>query len=118
VTLWIPATDGFIAADVVRWKETVFKPRRARKGKAVRQGERLVTAEVIRDGREDGWSRLLVRACETASLRTGTRSLPVLTKNEEIKRARKTILIGQPERLLWSDESARAVVASGFIGMP
>lgn len=113
---WIPIGDDFIVADVIRWKEGVFKNRRRKKAKPMRLGERLVIAEVLRD--EAGWVYLLVRGCEVVSANMGwnLRDVPLLAKNTETKRKRKTIARGKPERLLWSDESARAVVASKFLG--
>jgi hypothetical protein len=98
----------------VRWKETAYNPRRTRRGRALRLGERLVTAEVLQGPDSKGWVRLLVRQCETLVEFT-TRKLPVYLNGAEIKRARKTIMRGKPERLLWSDESARAVVSSKFL---
>jgi hypothetical protein len=107
---WIPIGGDFIAADVIRWKEGVFKNRRNKKAKPIRTGERLVTAEVLRD--EAGWVYLLVRACEVTSAAFGwdIRDVRSLSKNTEIKRKRVTIARGKAERLLWSDESARVVV--------
>lgn len=104
---WTRCGDGFIEADVIRWKEAVWDSPRKRKGAALRIGERLVTAEVVAD--EGEWVRLLVREClETA--RFSVRKPVVLFKaGTVIRRARKTIIkYGEPERLLWSDESARA----------
>ena len=113
VAEWVPITfeGGLIAADVVRWKENVYHPRRKRRGRAVRLGERLLTAEVLKEPDSKGWVRLLVRQCESLVEYT-TRKLPAYLNGAEIKRAQKTIMRGNPERLLWSDESARAVVAS------
>ena len=113
---WIPIGGDFIEADVIRWKEGVFKNRYRKKRKPTRSGERLVTAEVLRD--EAGWVLLLVRACEVLSATVGwdIRDVPSLSKNTEIKRKRTTIVRGKAERLLWSDESARAIVASKFLG--
>lgn len=105
---WIPIGGDFIVADVIRWKEGVFKNRRSKKGRSVRIGERLVIAEVLRD--EAGWVYLLVRGCEVVSVGWNIREVPLLTKNTEIKRKRTTIARGNTERLPWSDESARAVV--------
>ena len=113
---WIGCGDGFIAADVVRWTEGVWE-RRTWRGKARKLGERRVTAEVLREADENGWVRLLVRGCETVSEKPMRRPKTLLLqKGTEIKRGRKTILRGTPERLTWSDESARSIVASKFIG--
>ncbi len=116
---WVPIQDGaFIAADVIQWKEGVYKPRRSRKAKAVRLGDRMVTAEVLKEPDANGWVQLLVRGCEVVSAKIGRNpwDVPLLPKGTEIKRAKKTIMRSKPERLLWSDESARAVLASKFLG--
>ena len=42
--------------------------------------------------------------------------MKVLKKGSQIKRKRKTIMRGRPERLAWSDESVRAVLAIRFLG--
>lgn len=102
-------------ADVIRWNEGVFRARR-RKGKALKLGERMVVAEVLREA--EGWVHVLVRHCELVSVQTGTlpRQVPLLQKSTETKRKRKTIERGKAERLLWSDESARSLLASKFLG--
>jgi hypothetical protein len=114
---WVPVGDGFIEADVIRWKEPVFKKRR--RGKPQLLGERQVTAEVLRDDGGTGWVDLLVRYSEAVSAHIGRNLSDVLlpAKDAVAKRRRGTILRGDPERLAWSDESARAsVVASRFPG--
>jgi len=113
---WVPIQDGaFIAADVIRWKEGVYRPRRSRKAKPFRLGDWLVTAEVFQEPDANGWARLLVRKCKILSELSIRKPSPIIA-NTEIKRAQKTIMRGKPERLLWSDESARALVASKFLG--
>lgn len=103
---WIEAKD-FIAADVIRWKEGVFDDRR--RGKPLRIGERQVAAEVLQRG-EDGWVRLLVRACTITKNEAAGKAVQSLKAGEQIRRASKTLLRGKVERLLWDDESARAAV--------
>jgi hypothetical protein len=40
---WIPCGNGFIEADVIRWKESVWeKPSRSPTARAVNAGERIV----------------------------------------------------------------------------
>jgi hypothetical protein len=113
---WVPVGNDFIAADVIRWREGVFKSRRSKKGRAIKLGNRLMIAEVLRD--EAGWTYLLVRRCEVISATIGRNpcDVPVLPKGTETKRKRATIARGKAERLLWSDESARALLASRFLG--
>ena len=76
-------------------------------------GERMVVAEVIRDA--DGWVELLVRECAIVSEKPGWLLKP-LPKNVQARRRRTTIERGNPERLLWSDESVRAGLNSTFLG--
>ena len=103
---WVDAKD-FIAADVIRWKEGVFDNRR--RGKALRIGERQIAAEVLHRG-EDGWVRLLVRACTITKDEVAGKAVQSLKVGEHIRRASETLLRGKVERLLWDDESARAAV--------
>lgn len=103
---WVEAKD-FIGADVIRWTEGVFHNRR--RGKALRIGERQVAAEVLQRG-EDGWVRLLVRACTITKDEAAGKAIQPFKSGEQIRRASKTLLRGKVERLLWDDESARAAV--------
>jgi hypothetical protein len=57
-------------------------------------------------------ARARLRGVERETESQGT----LLPKGENIRRKRRTIERGKPERLLWSDESARAIVASKFLG--
>ena len=109
---WVPCGRGFIEADVIRWNEGVWQKPRRRRGRAVNVGDRVVIAEVIRD--DGGWVGLLVRGCTIASEKPGRKVLP-LAKNMDVRRKRHTIEKGKPERLLWSDESARALLVSKFL---
>jgi hypothetical protein len=114
VAEWIPCGSGFMEADVIRWKEVAWEKRgRRRSGRAVNAGERMVIAEVISD--QDGGVELLVRACTIVSEKPGWLLKPLL-KNLAVRRRRRTIERGNPERLLWSDESARALLSSRFLG--
>lgn len=115
---WIPCGDGFIEADVIRWKEGIWDRRGPRSARAMKIGDRLVIAEVLGEADEEGWVWLLVRGCEVISDKQSIRrTKPLgLEKDKEIKRQRKTLARGKPERLLWSDENARDVTASRFLG--
>jgi hypothetical protein len=111
---WIPCGSGFIEADVIRWKEDVWRRPKRKQGHAVNLGDRMVTAEVIRD--EEGWVDLLIRAHTISHEKPGRKIEEVLAKGTEIRRRRSTIEGGKPERLIWSDESARTIIASSFLG--
>jgi hypothetical protein len=104
---WIPCTDGFIEADIIRWQEAIWERRASRNNKGAKIGSRMVTAEVLRDDTKHDWVRLLVRGC--VLLERFTQKDTVQPKNgDEITRKRATILRGKPERLLWSDEDNRS----------
>ena len=114
MTSWIPCGGAFIEADVIRWKEAAWEHRRRRRGKAVNAGERMVIGEVIRD-RSDGWVELLIRDSTVLSEKKGWLLKP-LPKDIQARRRRRTIERGNPERLPWSDETARAALNSKFLG--
>jgi len=108
---WVSAADGFIEADVIRWTEGIYEKRRGKKGKSRRLGERLVAAEVI-EATVDGWLKLLVRAAAVIKDDYAGGQMPPLQIGVTIRRARKTVERGKPERLLWSDESAREIIVA------
>ena len=111
---WVPIQDDkLIAADVIRWKEGIYSPSKTRKAKAARLGDRLVTAEVLKEPDAEGWMHLLVLKCDTLT-EFSVRKPPAISSQTKIKRASKTIMRGNPVRLLWSDESARAAVITRF----
>lgn len=101
--VWVKAED-LIAADVVRWTEGIFG--RRRKGKALCIGERQIVAEVL-ERTDDAWVRLLVLSAVVTEAEFAGKTIPPLLPKEVIRRGGKTILRGKPERLPWSDESAR-----------
>ena len=92
MAVWLPAGDGFIAADVIRWKEPVFMNRRRRR--PARLGERLVIAEVLGESDRHGWVHLLVRSSEVVSARIGWNVSDVLlpATGKETKRKLWTIV--------------------------
>lgn len=64
MTGWIPLTNEFIAADVIRWDEAVYAKCGRRSRCPVKIGTRRVTAEVLKEPDTGGWVALLVRRCE------------------------------------------------------
>jgi hypothetical protein len=99
---WTPCPSP-IVADVIRWKETIWKASKRKSGKPVSIGEQMVTAEVNSLG---DYLQLHVRAVETLALDEGAKT-PGMTVAESIRRKKTTIMRGGCERLLWRDESAR-----------
>ncbi len=109
MTEWIPCGDDFIEADVIRWQEAVWERRGPKGARPIKIGERIVTAEVQHEDREGGWVFLLVRGCEVISQKP-KRIVELLKPGESIRRKRSTLARNRPQRLRWSDESARAVL--------
>lgn len=107
MTEWIPCGDGFIEADVIRWKEAIWERKGPGKGRALKIGDREVIAEVLGDADGEGYVWLLVRYCKADVQKAGGKS-ETLKEEDKIKRKRTTVVRGKPERMLWSDETARA----------
>jgi len=74
-----------------------------------------VTAHIVRIA-AGGWIVLHVVESHVTEETPGRRVSEVLKKGQEIRRKRQSLLRGRPERLPWSDESARAVLASKCLG--
>ncbi len=98
-----------MAAHVIRWMEGNYD--RRKRDKALRIGERLVTAGVIVCGK-DGWVKLLVRACTITKDDFAGKPLNPFKPGEAVRRGGKTNLRGKPQRLLWDDETARPACRS------
>lgn len=101
-------------ADVIRWTEGIYQKRRSKKAKSPRIGERQVTAEVLEET-DDGWLKLLVLGSVITKDDYAGSRIPPLNTGEHLKRARKAVLRGKPERLLWTDETARASVLRAYV---
>lgn len=110
---WVSCSSGFIQADVIRWREGIWRKPRKKRGRSTHVGDRVVIAEVIRDDGE--WVDLLVRDCAVVIDRLGN-GTALLPKSTEIRRKRHTVVKGKPERLLWSDETVRALLVSRRLG--
>lgn len=100
-----------IHADVIRWIEPIFHYPKSKKSKPTKIGSRSMITEVLKiDG---DWAHLLVKDCTMKSIDT-MRNIEVIKPDTEIKRKMNTLLRNNPERLLWSDETARTEVLKGI----
>ena len=125
MTEWYELRGGFIEGDIVKWREAVYE-RRGPKGKKwvstfggqriVRVGLRLISAEVIQGPDEEGWVYLLVRQYDNLGMVNPAKLTNPPSIGSGIKRKYKTIMNGDPHRLLWSDENVRSMLASQFLG--
>jgi hypothetical protein len=112
---WISCSDGFIEADVVRWTEAVWKRGRRKGSRAMKVGERLIIGQVERTDASD-WVFLQVLESRVTKETQGRSVTEVLKKGQDIRRKRRSIERGEPERLRWSDETARGALVSRFLG--
>ena len=110
---WVPATDDFIAADVIRWIEPVWSDKKRGRGKNAKHvmlakqqiiGQieeidsdyvsiKVISAEIIVEGEKKTYRPLLPR--EIGSI---------------VRKKPATLVKNGIERRLWSDESARKAV--------
>lgn len=118
---WLACGAEFIVADVIRWREPVWKPQpRTSKKKPVIIGQRCLTGQILRIDR-NGWVHIKVAACTIEPSPHWPHPVPPpLKPGEVIRRQRGKIGQGKPgsgkpgackiDRLPWSDETARAAV--------
>ena len=105
--VWLPYPGLLIKGDVVRWTEPVWRHSSPVNGKFYPpQGMRRVTAEVLAPLSD---KRFLISVIDERILvnRNG-QPLEPYPKGVPIFKNRRTIVRGQPERLIWRDEAARA----------
>ena len=108
MAIWLACAEGFIVADVIRWREGIWERRGPRgSARSMKIGDREVIAEVIDGPDDDGFVTLLVRDCVvlTPHLKAGA-----IGREDQIRRKAATIMRGAPARLPWQDETARGVV--------
>jgi len=101
---------------VLRWKQAIWSdegPKRSKKKKVARLGERRVTAAVLTVDSK-GFVRLSVMKDEILENKYEM-PLKALKKDQVVVKKRATIAKGKPERLKWSDESARSISVSRFL---
>lgn len=103
-----------LPSDVLHWAERAWTEiGRGKRKRALLAGARDVRAEVMH--MHGNMVTLKVQhSAPGKKVLAGPIELP--KKGEIIRRKIETILKGEGHRLLWSDESARAIVASRFLG--
>ena len=111
---WIFCEGDFMKADIIRWEEPIWEKRGGRDARWVRIGNRLVTAQVLREDPDTGFVTLLVREDRILEDKTPRKTLRPMEKDKEIPRKRESLRKGRPERMLWSEEEARAAVSDGL----
>jgi hypothetical protein len=102
---WEKADTAFIESDVVAWTESIWPPHSPRRRKKSRPwGKQKVTAQVTAiDG---DYLTLAVLKAEILENTIGSKLKPHKV-GSLIKKKHSTLLRGEPERLLWSEEGVR-----------
>ncbi len=108
---WQPARGDVVTGDMIRFTESVWggsyrKPRHL--------GSRTIEAEVVSDNYEKiGYGIGADKQQHTFSLRViSSTGLLEVDAGKTIRRKGRNIYRGEPERLLWSDESKRQLAAA------
>jgi hypothetical protein len=104
--VWLPYPGLLIKGDVVRWTEPVWHLSPFKRKSYPAQGMRRVTAEVLAPLSD---KRFLIAVIdENILVNRNGQPLQPYPKGVPIFKNRRTIVRGQPERLIWRDETARA----------
>ncbi|HWR53952.1 MAG TPA: hypothetical protein VN428_22765 [Bryobacteraceae bacterium] len=111
---WIPCGEDFDIGHVVRWKEGAWynSPRRRKRGKGLKIGDRHVTAQVLAYDPK-GFILLDVLKCEATQGRLGIEVEP-FKKHEILRRQRGTIARGGAERMVPKADAPKRLPSSKF----
>lgn len=100
----------FVESDVVEWTEAIWPPNHSRRRKKSRPwGKQKVTAQITAvDG---DFVKLTILKSEITENIIGSELKPHKV-GTTITKKRQTLLRGEPERLLWSEEDVRKTLLS------
>ncbi|TVQ85284.1 MAG: hypothetical protein EA357_00780 [Micavibrio sp.] len=113
MTEWIPATEDFIEADVIRWTEPVWSDKKRGRGKNAKYvmlAKQSVVGQI--KGKEGDYVLIEVISAEIApegenNENKSYQTLRPYAPGSVIRKKPSTLVKNAIERLLWSDESAR-----------
>ncbi|MFN3701799.1 MAG: hypothetical protein ACK4VI_09825 [Alphaproteobacteria bacterium] len=107
---WEKSTKEFVVSDVIEWTETIWPPRNPRSHKKPRPwGKQTVTAQITEIDAD--YIKLTVLKSEITENIIGSELKPHKV-GTTITKKRQTLLRGEPERLLWSEEDVRKALLS------
>lgn len=102
---WEKSGGDFVESDVVEWTETIWPPNSPRRQKKSRPwGKQKVTAQIT--AVEGDFVKLTVLRSAIIENIIGSELKPHKV-GTTITKKNKTLLRGEPERLLWSEEDVR-----------
>lgn len=100
---WVPFEGEFLESDVIRWTEAIWAPNRRKKQKRP-WGTQEVTGQITAiDG---DFIAIKVMKAEIKQNNIA-KTLKLHEVESVIRKKKKTLLKGNSERMLWSDEGAR-----------
>lgn len=101
---WEKSGEDFVESDVIEWTEAIWPPNRNRRKKSRPWGTQKVIAQVAAiDG---DFLKLTIIKSEILE-NNGVKQLIPHKVGSTITKKRATLLRGEPERLLWSEEDVR-----------
>lgn len=101
---WEQSKGDFLESDVVEWIEGIWSPNKFRKRKSRPWGKQKVVAQVA--SIEGDFVKLTVLRAAVVENLVGSELRPHKV-GTTITKKRSTLLKGNPERLLWSEEEVR-----------
>lgn len=105
---WELAKGEFVESDVVEWVEAIWSPNKSRrKKKSQPWGKQKVVAQIA--SIEGEFVKLTVLKAAVIENIVGSELRPHKI-GSTITKKRATLLRGEPERLLWSEEDVRAAL--------
>lgn len=114
---WIPATDDFIAADVVRWTEPVWSDKKRGRGKNAKH-VMLAKQQIVGQIEEIDGDYVAIKVISAEIIVEGEKKTyrPLLPREigSVVRKKPATLAKNGIERRPWSDETARnAIVSEG-----
>lgn len=106
--VWEKSDSNFVESDVVEWTEAIWPPSHSRRRKKSRPwGKQKVIAQITAiDG---DFIKLIILKSEITENIIGSELKPYKV-GATITKKRSTLLRGEPERLLWSEEDVRSAL--------
>lgn len=103
--VWEKSQGDFLESDVVEWVEAIWSPNKSRRRKKSRPwGKQKVVAQIT--SIEGDYMKLAVLKASVIENNVGTELRPHKA-GTTITKKRSTLIRGNPERLLWSEEEVR-----------
>lgn len=106
---WEQAKGELVESDVVEWIEAIWSPNKFKKKKSRPWGKQKVVAQIA--SIEGDFVKLTVLKASIIENIIGSELRPHKV-GATITKKRSTLLRGEPERLLWSEEDVRAALLS------